>query len=107
VLTIYRYQADWNYALTLAYFVLAFITLFGAVKRLSVVAQRPAAREKLRDSAVGKRVLAGWGYLSYRAYHVSAFDWYSPPLGVMVVGVIGVVFFMGEKNTCWLMVRLS
>jgi len=41
-----------------------------------------------------------------RAYHVSAFDWYSPPLGVMVVGVIGVVFFMGEKNTCWLMVRL-
>ncbi|KAF8536154.1 ferric reductase NAD binding domain-containing protein [Trichophaea hybrida] len=88
------YHADWNYALTSVYFVLGFIALFGVVRLLSMAAQRPATREKLRNSNIGKRTLAGWRYLSYRAYHVPAFSWYSPPLGVMLVGVIGIVFFM-------------
>ena len=40
--------------------------------------------------------VAGLRYLAYRSFYVPAFKWYSPVLGVMLLGIAGFVYFMGE-----------
>jgi hypothetical protein len=88
-LIINRYEADHRYALpTIALFlaVIIFFTL-GALTRYIL----PAS---VRRSNLYQRVLAGCRYLSYKSWKISLLSWYSPPLGVWLVGALGLVFFL-------------
>jgi len=42
-------------------------------------------------------VLAGLRYLAYRGFHVRGLKWNSAPVGVLVLGVAGVLFFFCKE----------
>ena len=44
-------------------------------------------------SFVLRKVLALVRYLSYRGFHVEALRWNSAPVGLLVLAVVGTVFF--------------
>jgi hypothetical protein len=84
-----RYTADLDYSHAMVIFMCVTIAFFAAVKLLSRI-----TNTRIRRSPFGKRILGSYRYLSYRSYYLRTFDWYSPSLGVILIGVIGSVFTM-------------
>lgn len=88
----YWYQADHVYGRNTIYFLCAVTAVFAIAHLWNLIAAsgRPVHRSARNP------VVATLRYLSYRSFYVRAFDWHSPVLGVMLLGVVGSVFFFGE-----------
>lgn len=87
----YWYQADHVYGLNTIYFLCAVSGVFALahVWNRAMWSTNQAARPSRNP------IVAGLRYLSYRSFHVRAFSWYSPVLGVILLGLVGFVYFMG------------
>ncbi|KAI5814669.1 ferric reductase NAD binding domain-containing protein [Pyronema omphalodes] len=81
------YRADLDYAHAMVIFMCVTIAFFAGIQLLSRI-----SNARIRRSHLGKRVLGSYRYLSYRSWYLRAFDWYSPSLGIILIGVIGFVF---------------
>lgn len=91
VLTIkYRYIADYVYALpTVAFFMTAIgIFIIGHLLSSQIFGYR-----KFRGPPTWQKLIALVRYLSYRGYHVKALRWNSAPVGILLLGAAGAVFF--------------
>lgn len=90
----YWYQANHVYGRNTIYFMCSVCGVF-AVARLW---NRMMASTIPRTTSSSNPVVAGLRYLTYRSFYVPAFSWYSPVLGVMLLGLVGFVYFMGTSE---------
>lgn len=88
----YWYQADKVYGLNTIYFLCAVSGVFA----LAHIWNRAMATRNRESRPSSNPVVSGLRYLSYRSFYVRAFSWYSPVLGVILLGLVGFVFFMGK-----------
>ncbi|KAL1636998.1 hypothetical protein SLS58_009524 [Diplodia intermedia] len=86
----YWYKADYRFARTTVYFILAMIGLFTAGNIVSRITPRSVQRRRF-----WRQTQASLRYVGYRAYRIRVFDWYSPSLAYLLVGLAGAVFFFG------------
>ena len=91
----YWYQADHVYGLNTIYFLCAVSGLFA----LAHLWNRTTATAGTLARASNNPAVAGLRYLSYRSFYIRAFSWYSPVLGVILLGLAGFVYFMGMRIT--------
>ncbi|KAJ5986303.1 hypothetical protein N7451_010668 [Penicillium sp. IBT 35674x] len=84
------YIADYVYALpTIAFFMCSLgIFIIGNFVSSQVLGYR-----KFRGPRLWQRLIAVIRYLSYRGFHVRALRWNSAPLGVLLLGAAGTVYF--------------
>lgn len=87
----YRYEADHVYALATVYFCCAVIGLFTISNFL--VRYSP---EWLKRTRVWRGVTSISRYFSYRGYVIPKLRYWSPALGVLLLGVAGLGFFLGR-----------
>ncbi|EAW13403.1 ferric reductase family protein [Aspergillus clavatus NRRL 1] len=96
----YWYEADHVYALNTVYFMCAIIGVFTTVHYTSQYAP-----PWIKRTAIWRRVAAVLRYLSYKGYQMSALHYRSPSLGVILLGLVGVVFFfamtLGPRPYYW------
>ncbi|KAJ5498362.1 Riboflavin synthase-like beta-barrel [Penicillium expansum] len=96
----YWYQADHVYALNTVYFMCAVIGVF-AISNLLV----SFAPDRVRRTRPWRMFTSASRYLSYRGYRFPALGYWSPALGVVILGVIGAVFFfamtLGPQPYYW------
>ncbi|KAF9016856.1 hypothetical protein BDZ89DRAFT_395589 [Hymenopellis radicata] len=88
------YQADWDYGqTTLAFFCtgIAIMLLFQLVSKLRARSQRRSTSTGLPSGV--DRIVAACRYAAARQFRVRKFDWYSPPLGV-VVALCGILTYL-------------
>lgn len=99
VLTEYRYIADYVFALpTIAFFMSALgIFIIGHIISSQILGYR-----RFRGPAIWQKLIATVRYLSYRGFHVKALKWNSAPVGILLLGLVGTIFFF-----CKLTFRLS
>lgn len=99
-LTIDRYEADHRYALPTVAFFLAAILSFS----LGYVAME-AAPARLHQAKMFRRVVALGRYLSYRSMRLNNLNWNTAPIGVLLLGGIGTIYFLsmtlGPKPYFW------
>lgn len=50
-------------------------------------------RRGTRSPSLWTRLLAGLRYLSYRGFRVSKLEWNTAPIGVLLLGAAGTVYF--------------
>jgi hypothetical protein len=87
------YQADHVYALNTVYFMVATIGVFAVARMVTMMAPME------RGNSVGaRRIVAGLRFLGYRSFRLSPVGWYSPPLGVLLLGCAAIVYFFGEHS---------
>ena len=79
------------YSLNTIYFLCATVGVFAIVNLLLKYAP-----VQLRRSALWRKTAAGLRYLAYRGFQLPALRYWSPSLGVLLLGLAGVVFFFGE-----------
>lgn len=91
MLTLARYEADHVYSLNTIYFLCATVGVFAIANFL--FKYTPA---RVKRSSVWHKTTAGLRYLAYRGYQMPALRYWSPSLGVLLLGLAGVVFFFGE-----------
>lgn len=93
-----RYEADWHYALPTVAFFLTAIALF-AIPFLLSPFFAPTRRPLFAKARSAAR------FLSYRQYRLKALNWNSAPLGVLLLGGVGAIFFfsmvLGPKPYYW------
>lgn len=82
------YEADHRFALPTIAFFLVGIILFSMIYVLSMIYSRKSVW-----SAKSARVVAVNRYLGNRSFRIHALNWNSAPLGVLILGAIGAVFF--------------
>ncbi|KAJ5579997.1 Riboflavin synthase-like beta-barrel [Penicillium hispanicum] len=96
----YWYQADHVYALNTVYFLCAVIGVF-AVSNFLV----KFAPDWLKRTRVWRATTSLSRYLAYRGYRFPVLRYWSPSLGVIVLGLAGAVFFLamtlGPKPYYW------
>jgi ferric-chelate reductase len=68
----------------------AIIGVFAIAHFLSRRAPLPVKR-----SAVWRKTTAAMRYLSYQGYQVPSLRYWSPSLGVILLGLVGFIFFFG------------
>ncbi|KAF2166913.1 hypothetical protein M409DRAFT_54681 [Zasmidium cellare ATCC 36951] len=93
------YEADHRYALpTVAFFMVAII-LFAIPFILTSIWPRAASARPLRRGLTLNR------YLSYRQFRIDILNWNSAPLGVLLLGAVGTIFFfamtLGPRPYYW------
>ena len=49
----------------------------------------------LRTNNLWRKAVASMRYVSYKSYSIRPLGWWSPPLGIMVLGGIATIFFFG------------
>ncbi|KXG53885.1 Riboflavin synthase-like beta-barrel [Penicillium griseofulvum] len=86
----YWYQADHVYALNTVYFMCVVIGVF-AISNLLV----RLAPDRVKRTRLWRMFTSASRYLSYRGYRLSALQYWSPALGVVILGAIGTIFFFG------------
>ncbi|KIW18595.1 hypothetical protein PV08_02884 [Exophiala spinifera] len=95
------YEADHRYGLPTVAFFLTAIILFYFGHFLS--STLPTGRED--KITIWRRITASIRFLSYRGYRLGILGWNSPPLGLLLLGATGVVFFfcmtLGPKPYYW------
>ncbi|KUJ12464.1 uncharacterized protein LY89DRAFT_208058 [Mollisia scopiformis] len=96
----YWYQADHVYGHATVYFMCAVIGVFMISNIISKVSKRSAS-----GNSIVQRGLAATRLLAYKTFHVRGLGWYSPPLGVILLGLCGVIYFfsltLGPKPYYW------
>ena len=85
-----RYEADHVYSLNTVYFLCATIGFFTIVHFLSKYAPVRAKR-----SGIWRKTTAIGRYLAYKGYELPSIRYCSPSLGVILLGIVGTVFFFG------------
>lgn len=94
------YEADHRYALPTLAFFMATIILFAIPFLTSKLLRKPPPKIK----AV-RQLLAIFRYLAYRSYRIRPLNWNSAPLGILILGAIGTVFFvcmtLGPRPYYW------
>jgi uncharacterized membrane protein len=55
-----------------------------------------------KESILWQKIVALVRYLAYRGFHIRALAWNSAPVGVLLLGLLGTVFFFCKPpiNTC-------
>ncbi|CAG8248226.1 unnamed protein product [Penicillium salamii] len=89
----YWYEADHVYALNTVYFLCAVIGVFTIANLL--VRFSPDAVKRTPPWRMFTSVSR---YFSYRGYRLPSLRYWSPALGVVVLGVVGAAFFFGEYS---------
>ncbi|KAF2453184.1 ferric-chelate reductase [Lineolata rhizophorae] len=86
----YWYQADHRYGLTTVYFMIAFVAFFtiGNILQRFIFPKAPNVR-------LWQCGVAGFRYAAYRSFAIRPIGWWSPPLGYILVGLAGTIFFFG------------
>ncbi|PLB50616.1 hypothetical protein P170DRAFT_354402 [Aspergillus steynii IBT 23096] len=96
----YWYEADHVYALNTVYFLIATVGLFTILHFFSLYAP-----SSLKGSTPWRKVSAAGRYLSYKSFRVPVLRYWSPSLGVILLGCAGFVFFfamtLGPKPYYW------
>ncbi|KAF1949762.1 hypothetical protein CC80DRAFT_483814 [Byssothecium circinans] len=84
------YIADYVFALpTVAFFMSAIgIFILGHVLSSHILGYR-----RFRGPPIWQKTIAGVRYLAYRGFHVRVLGWSSAPVGVLLLGLAGAVFF--------------
>jgi ferric-chelate reductase len=90
-LKIFRYQADHVYALSTVYFMCAVIGVFMISNLL--VRFAPDCVKRTRPWRMFTSVSR---YLSYHGFRSRALRYWSPTLGVVILGAVGAIFFFGR-----------
>lgn len=85
-----RYEADHVYALNTVYFMCAVIGVF----TLSNVLVR-LAPDRVKRTPIWRMFTSASRYLSYRGFRSRTLRYWSPALGVVILGALGAVFFFG------------
>ena len=85
-----RYHADQLYAFSTVYLCLAMVALFAVVRGIVYYMPR-----RLKQKPVFQRMTALSRILAYQGFTIPQVGWYSPPLGVIILGLIGGIFFFG------------
>jgi ferric-chelate reductase len=88
----YRYQADHVYALNTVYFCCAVIAVF-AISNILV----KVLPDWVKRTRVWRVTTSVSRYMSYRGYRFPVLKYWSPSLGVILLGIVGTVFFFGMK----------
>lgn len=83
------YIADYVFALPTIAFFMCTIGIFIIGHVLSFL----LGYHKSRGPSIWRKIIAALRWLSYRGFHVSALRWNSAPLGVLLLGFIGTMFF--------------
>lgn len=86
----YWYKADYRFALTTVYFILAMIGFFTIGNIITRVSP-----PSVRRNSLWQQLQAALRYIGYRGFRVRLFGWYSPSLAYLLVGLAGAVFFFG------------
>ncbi|BCR87148.1 ferric reductase family protein [Aspergillus chevalieri] len=96
----YWYEADHVYSLNTVYFFCATIGVFAIANFLAKYAP-----VQVKRSAAWKKATAGLRYLAYRGYELPVVRYWSPSLGVILLGLAGTVFCfamtLGPKPYYW------
>ncbi|CAK4027600.1 Ferric cupric reductase transmembrane component 1 [Lecanosticta acicola] len=94
------YEADHRYALPTVAFFLTAIILFAIPFVLNTI--WPGTTSKNRAT---RKLTALGRFLSYRQYRIGKLNWNSAPLGVLLLGAVGTIFFfsmtLGPKPYYW------
>ncbi|KFY45271.1 hypothetical protein V494_01026 [Pseudogymnoascus sp. VKM F-4513 (FW-928)] len=84
------YIADYVYALpTIAFF----MTALGIFTIGHFISSQVLGYRKFRGPPLWQKLIATIRYLSYRGFYVKALGWNSAPLGILLLGAIGTVYF--------------
>ena len=86
-----RYNADHVYSLNTVYFFCATIGVFAIVNFAFKYAP-----VQLKKTAIWRKTTAGLRYLAYRGFQLPALRYWSPSLGVLLLLIVGTVFFFGS-----------
>lgn len=89
----FRYQADNVYALNTVYFLCAVIGVF-TVSNLLV----RFSPDWVKRTRIWRATTSVSRYISYRGYRFPVVRYWSPSLGVIVLGLVGAVFFFGTAG---------
>lgn len=84
------------YSLNTVYFFCATIGVFAIVN--FAIKYAPA---QVKRTVVWRKATAGLRYLAYKGYQLPALRYWSPSLGVLLLGLVGTVFFFGESWSSW------
>lgn len=89
-----RYIADYVYALpTIAFFMSSIgIFIIGRFITSQVLGYR-----RFRGPQTWQKLIALVRYLSYRGFHVKSLRWNSAPIGVLLLGAAGTIYFFCES----------
>lgn len=71
--------------------VIALFTFLHIASKLSLRSSHESSRPLLR-------IVAGGRWLAFKVFYVRRLGWYSPSVGVMALGVIGAVYFLGMSE---------
>ncbi|KAJ5143045.1 uncharacterized protein N7515_001832 [Penicillium bovifimosum] len=85
----YWYEADHVYSLNTVYFMCAVIAVFAIANVLVRVTP-----DRVKRTRVWRKFTSISRYLSYHGYRWPALRYWSPALGVVILGVVGAVFFL-------------
>lgn len=86
----YRYQADHLYGLNTVYFCCAVIAIFAISNVLIKICP-----DWLKRTRIWRAMTSVSRYMSYRGYRFPMLKYWSPSLGVTMLGVAGAIFFFG------------
>jgi hypothetical protein len=87
---VFWYEADRRYGLTTVAFFMTAIILFGLIHLASIFTPRSISRSNF----VAQRLIAPFRWLSYRRWRVSILNWNTAPAGILLLGAVGIIFFM-------------
>jgi hypothetical protein len=88
-----RYIADRVFALpTIAFFV----CVTGIFIISHNISSTVLGYRRIRSPPIWPKVMAASRYLSYRGFYARSFRWNSAPIGVLLLGLLGTVFFFCE-----------
>jgi hypothetical protein len=81
----YWYQADHVYGHATICFMCAVIVVFTVANIIAKISKRTKTKTSSGNQA-WKKVLAATRFLSYKGFHIRGLKWYSPSIGVMLLG---------------------
>jgi hypothetical protein len=89
-----RYIADYVFALSTIAF---FMTAIGMFILAHFISSHILGYRRFRGPAVWRKLIASVRYLSYRGFHIRALRWNSAPIGILLLGLAGTVFFFCRR----------
>ncbi|GAD96998.1 ferric-chelate reductase [Paecilomyces variotii No. 5] len=104
---LYWYKDDYYYGHGTVYFIVVLIALFAAAHIAHLVYQSPTIKpgKSIASSKLVSKPLALVRFFSYRSFAIKPLGWYSPALGVILIGCAAWVYFgiltLGPKPYYW------
>jgi len=97
------YIADLVYGYATIYFMCAVVGVFTISNLLSKVSGGGKMKDG-RGVRAWDKVVALTRFLSYKGFYLKGLKWYSPSVGVILLGLAGAVYFFGKftcSSICW------